>query len=236
MPAPPVIGITCDTGVSAGGSPRVLVAMTYIDAITRAGGVPILLPPVVEDVARHLSLCAGIVSVGGDDPDLRAWGHDVHPQATLMSPRRQAYELALLEALRSAPATPVLGVCLGMQLMGLHAGGTINQHLPDTLATANRHRADFAHGVEVVRDQADLAARLHVRAGSVASNHHQALTSAGTLAVVAHSDDGVIEAIADPAREFYLGVQWHPERTRDARLGDDLIRAFVAAARSGRER
>lgn len=234
MTSRPLIGITCDTGVSAAGSPRVLVAMTYIDAVSRAGGMPILLPPIVEDVDRHVGLCAGILAVGGDDPDVRAFGHALHPAAQVMSPRRQAYDLALLAALDKRPSCPLLGVCLGMQLMGLHAGGTINQHLPDTLGieSAERHRRDAAHAVKVEEGEAEVARRLGVVAGTVASNHHQALTSAGRLRVLARSDDGVVEAIGDPERAFYLGVQWHPERTPDRGLGDDLIGRFVEAARA----
>lgn len=229
----PLVGISCDTGETKGGKPMVYVAMTYVEAVRRAGGVPVLLPPIAEDAPRHVDLCDAIVTVGGADPDMTHWGRKNHPESSQMSPMRQAYELALLDALRPRRETPVLGVCLGMQLMGLHAGGEINQHLADTLPEADRHRRDARHPVEIV--DAELSRRLGVKQGLVTSNHHQGLVSAGFLAIVARSDDGVIEAIADPARPFYLGVQWHPERTDDPATGAGIFAGLIEAARRHRD-
>lgn len=227
----PLIGISCDVGKTDSGAARAQVGMAYIEAVERAGGVAVLLPPVANWAARHVDTCDGIVTVGGADPDMTAWGIANHAQSNRMSPVRQAYEQALLTALDAARAKPVLGVCLGMQLMGLHAGGTINQHLPDTLREgAKRHQVSGGDAVHGVDPYGPIADRLGLRAGRVASNHHQALESAGRLEVVARGDDGVIEAVADPARRFYLGVQWHPERTADAAVGAALFARLVEAA------
>jgi putative glutamine amidotransferase len=150
------------------------------------------------------------------------WNLSTHPKATPLHPQRQAFELALLEALDRAPAKPALGVCLGMQLMGLHRGGTLDQHLPDSLPTAVLH---WDHGSHEIAGE--------LGRGLVHSHHRQALTHAGSLAVIARAPDGVIEAVRDAARPaMYLGVQWHPERTHDEKLGAGLFRKLVMAASS----
>jgi putative glutamine amidotransferase len=159
---------------------------------------------------------------------MEEFGAPTHPQAKPMHPDRQAFETALLKALDARPQTPVLGVCLGMQMMALHAGGKVNQHLPDTLPTAAQHGGDSQHRVKAVGANPALAG---AEAGPVTSHHHQAVENPGKLRVVAASEDGVIEAVDDPARAFYLGVQWHPERTALESLGQRLFEKLVEAAR-----
>jgi putative glutamine amidotransferase len=104
--------------------------------------------------------------------------------------------------------------------MGVHRGAQLIQHLGDTLPDADRHRQDRVHAVES-----------ELGNGPVASWHHQALGTSADLQVIGRSDDGVIEAVRDPSRPFFLGVQWHPERTPDPTMGDGVIRLFVDAAR-----
>jgi putative glutamine amidotransferase len=139
-----------------------------------------------------------------------------------MDSARQEAEFALLRALDAVPAMPVLGICLGMQLMGVHRGAELIQHLGDSLPDADRHRNDSKHPV-----------KSELGNGLVASFHHQALGSGADFRVIGRSDDGVIEAITDPARPFYVGVQWHPERTADPVMGLGVIRRLVDAARHG---
>lgn len=225
---PPVIGITCDADEH-----QARLRRTYIDAVASAGGAPVLLPPprgldeaaLAAVASAHAEMCDAIVFSGGDDADLAAFGKANHPASKLMDADRQRYERALLAALDARRAKPALGICLGMQQMALHAGGDIDPHLPDTIASAAEHKDDhhhevrpsFAHGV--------------VSAGRGASNHHQGVRDAGKLRIVATAHDGQIEAVDDPSRPFYLGVQWHPERTTDPALGSRIFEALVAAAR-----
>lgn len=223
-PTRPVIGITADAAARDSGE-RFELSSAYVDAVREADGVPVILPCRTDGVPAYLELCDGFILTGGDDPIMEQWGITTHPQARRIHPDRQAFELALLAALDREMARPVLGVCLGMQLMGLHAGGALDQYLPDTLATAAQHWGRQPHEVTGSLGR-----------GIVQSHHRQALADAGRLTIVATAPDGVIEAVRDPARSYYLGVQWHPERTDDPVLGRVLITALVeraAAVRAG---
>lgn len=207
----PLIGVTPDLVED-----RVAVRSTYLDAVRSAGGLPMMLSGNAIDVDSLVLRCDGFLLTGGDDPIMEAFGIETHPEARPIDPHRQAFELALLDALEGRPEVPVLGVCLGMQLMGLKAGGQLDQHLPDSLETAVDHADGRLHPVEGVLGE-----------GVVWSRHRQAITDPGRLQVVARAEDGVIEAIESTDRAMYLGVQWHPERTEDERLGRDIFRRLV---------
>ena len=211
----PLIGITCDIR-----DDRYIAAPNCATTVAQAGGLPVLLPCLVERAGQFVDLCDGIIFTGGDDPIMENWGISTHEQAKPIAPQRQAFELALLNHIDTRPQIPVLGICLGMQLMGLHRGGALDQHLPSTLATADQHWGQREHPISGPLGQ-----------GTVHSHHKQAITEPGELTVVATAPDGVIEAIQDDQRPFYLGVQWHPERTKDDRLGPGLICQLVEAAK-----
>ena len=215
----PRIGITADIARDEHGRARHQVRATYIDAVIAAGGLPIILPADANLRAELISAVDGII-IGGDDVDTRPLGIPLHSQAKVMDAARQAADFALLKQLDATPEMPVLGICLGMQLMGVHHGAELIQHLGDQLPESDRHRNDFQHMVTSTLGD-----------GLVASSHHQALGSAAHLEVIGVSDDGVIEAIRDAAKPFYLGVQWHPERTDDKTMGLGVIRRLVDAAR-----
>ncbi|MBM4100409.1 MAG: gamma-glutamyl-gamma-aminobutyrate hydrolase family protein [Planctomycetes bacterium] len=220
MPRKPLIGITADLARDDRGSPRHQLRATYVESVARAGGIPVILP--ADGALREEALAAvdGVLITGGDDIDTRPFGVELHPMAKVMDPARQASEFALLRALDARPSVPVLGICLGMQLMGVHRGGRLIQHLDDVIPDAGRHRGDAIHTVHT-----------ELGSGPVASWHHQALADAPGFEVIGHSDDGVIEAIRDRARPFFVGVQWHPERTPDQAMGDGVVRRFVESAR-----
>lgn len=234
----PLVGITCDLVPHPRSSrPTCSVALAYAQCVARAGGTPLLLAPMPELVAGHLDACDAFLLTGGEDPRTEPFGQPTHPNAFVMDPQRQEYEVALLRALATLrPDAPVLGICLGMQLMALVAGGALDQHLPDTLATHADHAAKD-HPVHPEPDPSGLFASAPARAGLqfaglAASHHRQAVDNPGSLLVLARAHDGVIEAVGDPRRKFYVGVQWHPERTSDERPGQRVFDAFVRAARA----
>lgn len=219
----PIIGITCDIGVSARGTRQHTCATAYAQAVTAAGGVAVMLACETDSIQRYVELCQGFVLTGGDDPATEAFGEPTHPRASVMDAARQSFELALLTAIEAGPnPAACLGICLGMQLMALHAGGQLHQHLPDVLGdtAAAAHVSNRPHPVSFEDG----------RSGQVISHHHQAVANPGRLRVMARAPDGVIEAIEDPSRPCYLGVQWHPERGGDPALSADLFQRLVAAA------
>src|SRR5690606_30123082 len=167
---------------------------------------------------------------GGDDPDTEPFGEPTHPAARRIHPDRQRFETALLRALDQRREMPVLGICLGMQMMALAAGGRLNQHMPEDTPTHADHYDDRPHSLTRVCNGSVLWEAAPQGAGVVTSWHRQAVRDPGRLRIVARAPDGVIEAIDDPGRAFYLGVQWHPERTSDPGLGIELFRRLVAAA------
>jgi putative glutamine amidotransferase len=223
---PIVVGITTDLVTTDTGRVKADCSLAYSTRIAAAGGTPILLPPIPALAESHLALCDAIVFTGGDDPRTEPFGAPTHKEAKPVHPQRQEYETLLLNLLAKRSETPVLGVCLGMQMMSLVAGGALDQHLPDTLATAQQHK-----GTHQIVPVAGAHKPFAIAPGSALSHHHQAVKHPGNLTILARSDDGLIEAVADPNRSFYLGVQWHPERTEDSALGQDLFTALVAAAR-----
>jgi putative glutamine amidotransferase len=226
--AAPIVGITADL-ILYKDHERAAASIAFAGAVARAGGTPVVLPPIPELVEQHAALCDAFVFTGGDDPRTEEFGAPTHPAATPMDPRRQAYETALLRTLRARPDVPALGVCLGMQMMTLVGGGELEQHLPDVLESAADHRA-ATH--TIVPEPGASGAALLGRGGAVASRHHQAVRTPGHgFRVLARSHDGVIEAVQDPGRKFYVGVQWHPERTPDRMLGQALFDALVSAAK-----
>ncbi len=237
-PSLPLVALTADLPVES--PPAYASRCAYAEALRRAGALPVILPPPVaasptelEHLAsRYADAFDAFVFTGGADPVTEPFGQPTHPAAKRLHPARQAFELALFAALDQPRHRdkPVLAICLGMQLMALHNQGVLNQHLPDSphADSAPQHLDNQLHDVLPARNDHPVI----TRAGRVASSHHQAVSDPGRLRVVARAPDQVIEAIDDPSRAFYLGTQWHPERTPDGPeskpLGDDLFRALVA--------
>ncbi len=224
MPQAPLIGITSD--VHEG---RTRVSRTYARAVSLAGGVPVVLaPPGSEDADRlalaHLDAIDALVLTGGDDPRTEPFGVPTDPRVTPVEASRQAYETALCR-LALERDVPTLGVCLGMQMLALCAGGSLDQWMPDSTPTHADHWGDKAHTVRPTGD----ATGGRIEGGVVTSHHRQAVSDAGSMRVIATAHDGVVEAIDLPGHRFLLGVQWHPERTEAEGLGLGLYVALVNA-------
>jgi gamma-glutamyl-gamma-aminobutyrate hydrolase PuuD len=223
----PVIGITTYAQEASWGVwrlPAALIPLDYVDAVERAGGRPVLIPPSEEGVEETLAALDGIVFSGGADVDPSLYGADPHPETDSPQARRDAGEMALLRAALERDI-PTLAICRGFQLLNVARGGDLVQHLPEQVGSGVHKDVpgEFAvHPVEVA-PESRLGAIVGGRS-DVTSHHHQGLGRVGDgLVETAWAADGTLEAVEDPRQRFALGVQWHPEAGEDQALFDALV-------------
>lgn len=209
-------------------TPVVIAGRLYVDAVQRAGAVPVVVPPGsgTDATMEAVSRCDALILLGGGDVDPRAYGHTENARLYGVDPAQDSFEI---EAVRRAVEAdvPVLAVCRGHQVLNVALGGTLIQHLPTTAD----HR-DTMHTVSVVPGSR-IASAMGTTEPLVHSFHHQAIDSlAPGLTVVATAPDGTIEAVEHASAGWVVGVQWHPEDTaaEDA-PNQGLFDALVAAAR-----
>ncbi|WP_375423988.1 gamma-glutamyl-gamma-aminobutyrate hydrolase family protein [uncultured Friedmanniella sp.] len=225
----PLIGLSAYRELAAFGvwhTQTDLLNSLYARSVEAAGGIAVLMPPQGEQAAAVVDRLDGLIITGGSDVEPARYGSSAHPQT--QSPRRErdAWELALLDRAR-AQGVPVLGICRGMQVMAVHAGGTLEQHLPEVVGHDEHSPGGDAFGwVSVTTAAGSLVQALVGEEMQVNCHHHQAVASHPGLVATAHAADGTLESVEDPERPFWLGVQWHPEH------GDDfgLFRGLVEAA------
>jgi|SRR4051794_8844371 len=234
---PPVIGLTTYREQAAWGvwhQRADLLPAQYAGAVEAVGGVPLLLPPVTTSGAAEAVVARlhGLVVSGGADVDPSRYGAEAHPRSAGWRPDRDAWELALLDA-ADAAGLPVLGVCRGMQLMAVHAGGVLDQHTPDLVGHDDHSPGADAFGtVTVATEPGSRLATLVGQELTVSCHHHQSVREAPGFRAVATAADGTLEAIEAPTARFCVGVQWHPETAADIGLLAGLMeaaRAYSAA-------
>lgn len=211
--------------------PASFLPKVYFEAVTRAGGIAVLLPPQPVDpaiAARVLAGLDGLIITGGKDIDPARYGEAAHPATDDPRADRDAWELALLEGAIERDL-PFLGICRGAQVLNVSLGGTLNQHLPDLLGTTTYQAGGGVFNT--VSARVENGSRLHgllsEDAVSVPVYHHQSIRQvAPGLAVSARTEDGVIEAVELVDYAFGVAVQWHPEESReDLRLFQGLVDA-----------
>lgn len=230
----PVIGVTSYDDRARFGVWDVRCAVlpwTYVDTVVRAGGIPVLLPPVPIPAERALDRIDGLLLTGGPDIESSRYGQAADSHAGPAAVVRDTFEFALLEHAR-ALGMPVFGVCRGLQLINIACGGTLAQHLPDVPGTDPEHlHSPGVYGIHRVDTVA--GSRVAAAIGAVAkvrSHHHQGIDRLGDgLRATAHAPDGTVEAAEAPG---LTGVQWHPEEDSGEPA---LFAAFVADARRYRE-
>lgn len=215
-----------------GENPKAELRLAYAQAVLRAGGIPVGLPPVggPNDVQQLLARCDGLLLGGGDDFDMQLLGlGPTHPSATLTPPAKQEWDFVLA---RTAIATriPVLGICYGMQLLGLAEGAGFHQHLPDDRPGCPEHGGNTLHPVRVSH-ASKLAGLTGVETLDVVSRHHQALSEVSSPWKVCATDPtGIIEAIERDEHPFALGCQWHPELSPEGSPHAKIFCGLVDAA------
>jgi putative glutamine amidotransferase len=206
----------------------------YVSAVQRAGGLALVLPPdevAVDDPDLLLDRVDGLLLAGGADIDPASYGAEPHLETRGTWPERDAFELALARRALERDI-PLLGICRGMQLLNVALGGTLDQHLPESLGhSAHRTIAGTFSEHHVRLEPGSLACEAAGVEGFVVwSHHHQGVEALGRGLRVSGwaEEDEIVEAIELPGRRFALGVIWHPEEDPDSRL----IGALVDAART----
>lgn len=252
----PIIGLNVDVDVAK--PEQVRIARAYYEAVEKAGGIPVLIPPSKPAAMRRiLDRLDGVLLIGGRDYNPELYGGEQDETVALLHPDRVKFDLALAkEAIKRN--LPVLGICGGHQLINLAMGGSLIVDIPSHFArrfargpvgfaeaaeSVGTQRATMAlvhragdgqpraeHPVEVIRDSKLFPIYGRVLAKTV-SSHHQAVLQLGRwLKATAHAADGIIEAVEHLRKRFVVGVQWHPER--DFEGNRRLFKAFVLACKS----
>jgi len=186
----------------------------YVDAVVRAGGVPLVLPIIdPDDVGRVLDGLDGVVLTGGGDIDPARYGEEREPETNSVDPGRDAFDIALFE-MAVERDIPVLAVCRGLQVMNVALGGTLVQHVPAVVGEEHVRIDRWDHSVHPVRLEPDSCVAKVMGAVEIMVNstHHQAVDRPATgLRAVGWAADGTIEAVESTNGCRLLGVQWHPE-------------------------
>ena len=249
----PVIGIPTQNLQSIGGVPSDIPAswvmsQRYVRALTSVGALPWMIPLVFDEPETLRGIydeLDGVFLPGGADIDPASYGEERHPRCDTSDPPRDAVELALVRW-AMADRKPVLGVCRGLQLVNLAAGGTLYQDLAEQMPGAIKHdyfpfggryaRNYLAHEVRVA-EHSRLAEVVGAGVLKVNSMHHQGVRRLGErLTASAVAPDGLVEGIESADGSYLMAVQWHPEVLIDESPATQrLFRSFIDAAADYRD-
>ncbi len=209
------------------------VPAPYVDAVRRAGGTPLLLPPGEANWDRWLEILDGVIVTGGVDVAAEHYeGDSDHPHQQAPRHARDETELALAKAL-AAGSIPALFVCRGMQVLNVAMGGSLHQHLAEHIDD-NIHKLEgdgWAYHEAHLKPGSRVGEASGTDVVHGATGHHQSVNEiAPGLEPTAWAIDGVVEALEVPGATWLVAVQWHPEVTADrdsAQQGlfDDLVTA-----------
>src|SRR2546421_6974358 len=202
-----------------------LVPAQYVEAVERAGGRPLLVPPSAVGIEETLDAVDGLIFSGGSDLDPDTYGQEAHPETRGVVPERDRAELALLEG-ALARDLPVLAICRGSQVLNIACGGDLVQHLPEVVGDEkHKHTPGTFGDHDVTLEGGTRLAELLGGRAPVKSHHHQGFGRIGEgLRIAAHAEDGTVEAVEATDRRFAFGVLWHPEAGEDMKLFEALVR------------
>jgi putative glutamine amidotransferase len=235
----PRIGLTGVTR-AVSGAERSGVNSAYVRAVLRAGGVPLILAPLigVRHNDRILDTLDGLVLTGGEDVDPAFYGHDPHPALGSVDAVRDEFELALFRD-AWARRIPTLAICRGIQLVNVALGGSLWQDIPAERPGALAHQQENGRDARTHEVSITMGSRLAEALGTtrceVNSFHHQSIRElAGGLVITARAPDDEIEGIeSGPEAPWLLAVQWHPEEFHHHEVAPDhgLFEALIREAR-----
>ena len=237
---PPLIGITT---YARNEENKFALPAAYVDAVRRAGGIPLLIAPGEPRLDELLAALDGLILSGGGDVDPTHYGSPGHPTVYMTDAERDSTELELARRAATNDA-PMLCICRGLQVLNVALGGTLVEHLPDEVSGEITHRKEPSAPTEhtlTILPETQLANLLQPGLMHGVSWHHQAIrTVAPGLIIAAQADDGTIEAVEAPNHPWLIATQWHPEMSAatDSRQ-QQLFDAFIAAvieARTQRQR
>ena len=225
--ARPLVGITTYVTPARWGSweqEAALIPAQYVQAVERAGGRPLLVPPSEEGIEETLDALDALIFSGGSDLSPETYGQEPHPETYGVVPERDDAELALLTAALERDL-PVLAICRGSQVLNVALCGDLLQHLPEVVGDEKHKHTPGAYADHDV--SIEPGTRIGTLLGEhapVKSHHHQGFGRLGSgLVETARAEDGTIEAVEDASRRFTLGVLWHPEAGEDLKLFEELV-------------
>ncbi len=219
----PIIGITTD--IKNG---NFEIEVKYSHAIANAGGIPLLIPSMLQNtslIKETMARIDGLLLPGSRDMDPKYYNETPHPKLRPMSLERTEMEFAVLENAVNNKM-PVLGICGGMQLMNVFFGGSLFQDIYAFLPDALPHEKGALHDVAVDKSSM-LYEIIGVETLSVKSYHHQAVKDIGNgLKKCAESGDKIVEGIESTNTQYTLGIQWHPE-LEDTEISIKIFKSFI---------
>lgn len=228
----PVIGINMD--VEAGKPDTYRIIPTYVEAITKSGGIPVVIPPMPEKECSELvSRLDGVMMIGGNDYPPALYKQEVHSSVVPMAEARSNFDMILVKEVLKDGKIPFLGICAGCQALNIGSGGSLVQDIPSHYKDSKVMHASpkgWQHGLAKHTVKAEEGTRIAKIIGKdgrqVVTSHHQCVDKVGNgLRVAARTEDGVIESVESTDKDFVVGVQWHPER--DFETNRDLFAEFV---------
>lgn len=235
----PIIGITA----SFTSSEHQRVKNTYIQAVIRAGGIPVILPTGTEqDIVHFVERFDGFIFTGGGDVDPFLFGEEPHVDLGDVEPERDAFELPFAKAILDANK-PLLGICRGMQVLNVALDGGVYQDIyaqQKNTTIQHSQKAATYHASHFVRFTTGSLMEKITGEDTIKVNsfHHQAVSTVkAPLQVSGTANDGTIEAIESSQHSFVIGVQWHPEAllVKDDAASLKLFDAFIEKSKEGRE-
>lgn len=237
----PLIGINMD--VEAGPPAKASIQNLYIQAVQKAGGIALAIPPMPdEDLKELVAKLNGLVLIGGRDYSPTRYGEEACPKVQQIDSSREDFDFRLINMTLQDTHMPVLGICAGCQLLNIALGGSLMQDIPSDLPDSSVHHslppgktlADFPegfmrHSVNIFPDS--QLASMYPKQLTVPTSHHQGIKDLGKgLKATANADDEIIEAVELVSRPFTIGVQWHPER--DYAGNKKLFEEFIKACKT----